>query len=304
MWIMFLKNRSESEELRVLKALNPRMDLAEKEKQYYLNLQKGFEGEVMFDVYLQRIFFQSLILNDLLLEQNHSHFQIDSLMISQSLTYLFEVKNFEGEYYFDGDTLKKINGNEVKNPLLQLERNLSLLRQFFNYIGFKISIEPYLVFVNPDFTLYNAPLNKRIILPTNLNRFINQLNNNKSTLNSQHSRLSEKLLSSHLTKSPFTKVPKYEYSQLRKGVFCHSCGTVLEEYSGRVFLCNNCSVKESTKSTLIRSVKEFNLLYPLEKLSTNIVYEWCGGVFPKKTIREVMKENFIILGYGQWSYYE
>ncbi|MFT9596347.1 nuclease-related domain-containing protein [Mesobacillus sp.] len=301
---MFLKNRYESEELRVLKALNSRMDLLEKEKQYYSNLQKGFDGEVMFDGYLQRIVIQSLILNDLLLEQNHSHFQIDSLMISQSLTYLFEVKNFEGEYYFDGDTFKKINGTEVKNPLLQLERNLSLLRQLFNYIGFKISIEPYLVFVNPDFTLYNAPLNRRIILPTNLNRFIHQLNNNKSALNNQHSRLSEQLLSSHLTKSPFTKVPKYEYSQLRKGLFCHSCGTVLEEYSGRVFMCNNCSVKENTKSALIRSVKEFNLLYPLEKLSTNIVYEWCGGVFPKKTIRQVMKENFIISGYGQWSYYE
>ena len=37
---MFLKNRYESEELRVLKALNSRMDLVEKEKQYYSNLQK------------------------------------------------------------------------------------------------------------------------------------------------------------------------------------------------------------------------------------------------------------------------
>lgn len=301
---MFKKNRSESEELRVLKALNKRMDLAEKEKQYYLNLQKGFEGEVMFDGYLQRIVIQSYILNDLLFEQNHSHFQIDSLMISQNLTYLFEVKNFEGEYYFDGDKFKTINGNEVKNPLLQLERNESLLRQFFNHIGFKTPIEAYLVFVNPDFTLYQAPFNRRIILPTNLNRFIHQLNNQKSTLNNQHSRLSEKLLSSHLTKSPFTKIPSYDYSQLRKGVFCHSCGTVMEEYSGRVFMCKYCSVKENTKSALIRNVKEYNVLYPQEKLSTNIVYEWCGGVFPKKTIRQVLKENFIVSGYGQWSYYE
>jgi hypothetical protein len=301
---MFKKNRYESEELRVLKALNKRMELTEKDKQYYSNLQKGFEGEVMFDGYLQRIVIQSYILSDLLFEHNHSHFQIDSLMISQSLTYLFEVKNFEGEYYFDGDKFKTINGNEVKNPLHQLERNESLLRQFYKSIGFNIPIEAYLIFVNPDFTLYQAPLNRRIIFPTNLNRFILQLNNHKSTLTNQHSRLADKLLSSHLTKSPFTKVPKYEYSQLRKGVFCHSCGTVMEEYSGRVFKCNNCSVKENTKTALIRSVKELNLLNPLEKMSTNIVYEWCGGVFPKKTIRQVMKENFITSGYGQWSYYE
>jgi hypothetical protein len=216
---MFKKNRYESEELKVLKALNVRMELAEKEKQYYFNLQRGFEGEVIFDGYLKRIGIQSYILNDLLFEQNHSHFQIDSLLISQILTYLFEVKNFEGEYYFDGDQLKTINGTEVKNPLLQLERNESLLRQFFNHIGFKIPIEAYLVFVNPDFTLYNAPLNRRIILPTNLNRFIHQLNNQKSTLNIQHSRLSDKLLSSHLTKSPFTKIPPYEYLFTQSRIF-------------------------------------------------------------------------------------
>ncbi|WP_213368698.1 nuclease-related domain-containing protein [Mesobacillus boroniphilus] len=301
---MFTKNRYESEELRILKALNKRMDLPDKEKQYFSNLQKGFEGELMFDGYLQRIVIQSYILNDLLFEHNHSHFQIDSLMISQYLTYLFEVKNFEGEYYFDGDTFKKINGNEVKNPLLQLERNVSLLRQFFISIGFKTPIEAYLVFVNPDFTLYQAPLNSRIILPTNLNRFIHQMNNQKSTLNIQHSRLSEKLLSSHLTKSPFTKILPYEYAQLRKGVFCHSCGTVMEEYHGREIICKSCAVKENTKNAMLSCVKEFNVLYPQEKLSTNIIYEWCGGLFPKKTIRQVMKENFIISGYGQWSYYE
>jgi hypothetical protein len=304
MWLMFLKNRYESEELRVLNALNSRMDLAEKEKQYYFNLKKGFEGEVVFDGHLKRIVIQSLILSDLLFEQNHSHFQIDSLMISQSLIYLFEVKNFEGEYYFDGETFKKINGTEVKNPLLQLERNASLLRQLFKSIGYKIPIEPYLVFVNPDFTLYQAPLNKRIILPTNINRFILQMNHQRSILNNQHSRLSERLLSSHLTKSPFTKIPPYEYAELRKGVFCHSCGTVMEEYRGREITCESCSVKENTKKALLRSVKEFNILYPLEKLSTNLIYEWCGGVFPKKTIRQVMKENYIISGYGQWSIYE
>ncbi|WLR56283.1 nuclease-related domain-containing protein [Mesobacillus subterraneus] len=300
---MFKKDRYESEELRVFKVLNRRMDLTEKEKQYYFNLKKGFEGEVMFDGYLRQIFIQSYILNDLLFEQNHSHFQIDSLMISQILTYLFEVKYFEGEYYFDGDQFKTIKGKEVKNPLLQLERNESLLRQFFNSIGFKVPIEAYLVFVNPDFTLYQAPLNRRIILPTNLNRFIHKMNNQKSTLNSQHSRLSEKLLSSHLTKSPFTKIPAFEYSQLRKGVFCHSCGTVMEEYSGVILTCKKCGKHENTKEVLLRSIEELQILYPTKKISTNTIYEWCGEIFPKLKIQQLLKENFIMSGYGQWSYY-
>jgi hypothetical protein len=301
---MFLKERYESEELKVLKALNTRMVLSEKEKQYYLNLQKGFEGEVMFDGYLQQITMQSYILNDLLLEQNHSHFQIDSLMILQRLSYLFEVKNFEGEYYFEGDTFQTINGNEVKNPLLQLDRNVSLLRQFFNSLRFKIPIEPYLVFVNPEFTLYQAPLNRRIILPTNLNRFIHQLNNQQTTLNHQHVRLSEKLLASHITKSPFSKVPHYEYSQLRKGVFCQKCGTGMVEYHSHILTCPKCGKPVNTKSALVQSIEDYQVLYPSEKLSTNTIYEWTGDLFPKRTIRQTLKENLIVSGYGQWSYYE
>jgi hypothetical protein len=236
---MFIKERYESEELKVLKALNTRMDLTEKKKQYYLNLQKGFEGEVMFDEHLHKVGIQTFVLNDLLLEWNHSHFQIDSLVILQQLIKLFEVKNFEGEYYFDGDKFKKLNGIEVKNPLLQLERNESLLRQLMNNYGYKIPIQAYLVFINPEFTLYQAPLNSRIILPTTLNRFIQKMNKQLSALNHQHERLSEKLLASHITKSPFSKVPHYDYSQLRKGVFCQRCGTGIVKYYSLILTCQN-----------------------------------------------------------------
>lgn len=301
---MFKKNRYESEELRVMKALNNRMELAEKEKQYYLNLQKGFEGEVMFDAHLHKVGIQSFVLNDLLFEWSHSHFQIDSLMILQQLINLFEVKNFEGEYYFDGDKFKKLNGTEVKNPLLQLERNESLLRQLMNYFGFKIPLQSYLVFVNPEFTLYQAPLDSRIILPTNLNRFIQKMNKQMSALNHLHERLSEKLLESHITKSPFTKVPDYDYSQLRKGVFCQACGSQIEEFHASTFVCKTCGKQENTKNTLLITIEEFRNLYPSLKVSTNIIYDWSGGVFPKKTIRRILKESFKVSGYGQWSYYE
>lgn len=301
---MFLKERYESNELKVLKVLKTRLDLPEKENQYYLNLQKGFEGEVMFDGYLHQVGIQTIVLNDLLFEWSHSHFQIDSIMILQQLIKLFEVKNFEGEYYFDGDKLKKLNGTEIKNPLLQLERNVSLLRQLLNSIGIKIPIEPYLIFVNPDFTLYQAPLDSRIILPTNLNRFIEKINKRISALNQYHVRLSEKLLASHITKSPYSKVPHYDYSQLRKGVFCQTCGTGIAEYHSLILTCPKCGKPVNTKSALLRSIEEYQTLFPSEKLSTNTIYEWSGELIFKRTIRQTLKENLIVSGYGQWSNYE
>lgn len=170
--------------------------------------------------------------------------------------------------------------------------------------GIKIPIRAYLIFINPEFTLYQAPLDRRIILPTNLNRLIQQFNNQKSTLNTQHARLSEKLLSAHLMKSPFSKVPEYDYYELRRGAFCDSCGTVMKEYRPIIVTCQKCGKHENAKDALLQNIEEYRILHPTKKISTNTIYEWCGGVFPKKTISLLLKENFIVAGYGQWSYYQ
>ncbi len=46
---MAYKPRIESNELKILRVLNIRMILSEKDKQQYFTLKKGYEGEVMFD---------------------------------------------------------------------------------------------------------------------------------------------------------------------------------------------------------------------------------------------------------------
>ena len=72
-----------------------------RENQNYINLEKGYEGERNFEVLLEHHLSEGLILNDLLLEKNNTLFQIDSLLISQNSIYLFEVKNYEGDFYIE-----------------------------------------------------------------------------------------------------------------------------------------------------------------------------------------------------------
>ena len=103
MWAnLIVKSRKESEELQMLKALANRMDLSEKDRLHFYSINKGFEGEVLFDRYLENLRSDCLILNDLLFKINHKTFQIDSLMIMSDSIFVFEVKNFEGDYYYDG----------------------------------------------------------------------------------------------------------------------------------------------------------------------------------------------------------
>ncbi|WP_312889188.1 nuclease-related domain-containing protein [Desertibacillus haloalkaliphilus] len=96
------------------------MDLSKKDKQHFFNLKKGYEGEIIFDSLTEKIQSECFILNDLLLKQNNTMFQIDSLLIFQESIYIFEVKNFEGDYYYESERLYKTPDSEITNPLNQL----------------------------------------------------------------------------------------------------------------------------------------------------------------------------------------
>ena len=46
---MAYKPRIESKELKILRVLNSRMILSEKDMQHFFTIKKGYEGEVLFD---------------------------------------------------------------------------------------------------------------------------------------------------------------------------------------------------------------------------------------------------------------
>jgi hypothetical protein len=98
-----MKHRYESLELKIMRSLNVRMKLETKEENYYLNLEKGYEGEQKFDKWTENFSDNCLVLNDLLLEYNNTIFQIDSLIIPSNTIYLFEVKNYEGDFFIEAD---------------------------------------------------------------------------------------------------------------------------------------------------------------------------------------------------------
>lgn len=113
-----------------------------------------------------------ILINDLCLDFNNSELQIDSLIMARNIIYPFEIKNYDGDYRYDAESKNfypKNSKDEIKNPLDQLKRSISLLRPLLKSLGWYSSIEGYVAFVNPEFTLYQAPLDAPIIYPTQLN---------------------------------------------------------------------------------------------------------------------------------------
>lgn len=225
-------------------------------------------------------------------------------MITSDNFYLFEVKNYEGDYYYEDEKLFVMNKTEVTNPLIQLSRSETLLGQLLHQLGYHSQIDAKVIFINPEFSLFQAPLGKPLILPTQVKRFLNRVNTTPLKLNRKHRILAEKLASLHITESPYQQLPSYSYNQVRKGLICNKCSSFILAVQGRSCLCQECGSKENLSLALIRSVKEYKLLFPKRKVTTTEIYFWCNEIIPKQRVRRFLEKNFKMVGTHQWAYYE
>ena len=213
------------------------------------------------------------------------------------------MKNYEGDFYIERDLWYSTSGNEIKNPLFQLNRSESLMRRLIQDYGLNLSLESCLIFINPEFTLYQFPLKLPIIFPTQLNRYMKNLYMKSSKLNEKHTRFAEYLVSQHLNESSYTRSPEYRYDQLQKGITCASCSSLLTSLSEKKLVCGECGCKEDIESAILRSVHEFQVLFPERKITTNGIHEWVKVIESKKTIRRILRRNFKLLGHAQKSHY-
>ncbi|MGG5252576.1 NERD domain-containing protein [Neobacillus sp. SM06] len=301
---MILKERKESLELRKMRSLRARMKLSVQDERHYLNLEKGYQGELIFDKLLRERLQKSWpVANDLLLATNHTHFQIDSLIFSHEPIYLFDVKNFEGDFFIEGDKWYSIVGDVVKNPYHQLQRAEALLRRLLRNYGYSPPIQSYLIFVNPDFYLYNAPLNHPFIFPTQINRFFKSLNLQPANGKNEYLQIANQLLSLHIEDSPFTQVPAYTYNGLRKGMTCLKCGrfVVMNEKEA---VCLHCGTIESLESAVLRSVMEYRILFPERKTTMAEISDWCEFTLSAKTLRRILKSTYVVVGRGTYACYQ
>ncbi|WP_160141669.1 nuclease-related domain-containing protein [Salicibibacter halophilus] len=298
-----IKERVEPSELKYLKFLKPRRGLTIKENQYYLKLLKGFKGEKEFDRLIQQeLTADCLVLNGLLFEHSLTVFQIDTLLIFQNDVYLIEIKYFEGDFYTDDEQWHVISGKEIKNPLLQIQRSESTFRQMQQSLKLDYTVKASLVFNNPEFHLYNASSDLPVIFPAQLYRFVKRLNDVPTEISQKHEQFADHLVSRHLTDSPHTRVPDYDYDQLKKGVVCPKCLSFLSQKESK-WVCNKCGNMEERADAILRTVNEFQFLFPNKKLTTKTICDWCGIVQGYKTVRRILNKHFNRIGNTNNSYF-
>lgn len=303
---MDIKLRQESRELKIYRSLHERSCLSTENRHHYMNLAKGYEGEVLLDARMKHLSNDWLMINDLRLDYNKTVFQIDKLLISSEKMYALEVKNLEGDYAIKGNGkwVSVSSDTEIKNPLHQVNRSEIYLQKVTKELGINIPIESALIFINPDFFLYNAPLDQPIIYPHQLKRLIKRLGNRPPGYTDSHINFARKLASMHLEDSPYTRLPEYHYNELKKGVICKGCGSFELEGKKHSFTCKKCGKTESVTSSVLSAMEEVHLLFPERKITTNLVHDWCKETPSKKSIQRILSQNLKQIGTGKHAYYE
>ena len=302
---MIRKERSIPEELLVTRYLEKRMELSEEAQGQLIKLEKGFAGELFWDSFITAGLPPSsyLMLSDLLLKNNNGEsFQIDSLFLTSKFT-IFEIKNYDGEYLIENNRWYTLFKTDIQNPLIQLQRTETAFRRLLKDLNLHIPVEAYVVFVNPEFTLYNAPLNPSIILPSQLKRFLQKMKQDTYETNARDLTIAEKIVSFHIKKSPYARQPIYRYEQLGKGVPCGCCGKFTNLLNLAYTVCKLCGYKESIETAILRNITEFQILFPEKVVTTSTIYEWSGKIVSEKTIRRILKKNFQIQSSKRYTYF-
>ncbi len=292
--------------LQVLTYLRPRMNLSGEQTLNFTNLTKGYEGErKLNDLLKEHLSSNYLVLNDLLLQSNHSEFQIDTLIIGKQKIYPLEVKNYEGDFYVENDKWYVAHTKqEIRNPLTQLQRSEFLLRHLLRKSYPNLSIKTCIIFINKTFTLYQAPLGLPAIFPTQLTRFIENISSKRSGRSQQITDIANHLASIHVTTSSYEKLPVYNYDELRKGLMCNvACGGILENYSKRTFICPTCQQTKNIHHAIYQNIKEFHLLFPEREITTGIIHDWCNFVVSRPSIRNVLKMYLKPITKGKYTHY-
>lgn len=290
--------------MRICDCLEERKILSQTEQNLLYNAEQGYTGECEFYAFLQDAASNKLLLlSSLSLRANNANFQIDSILINNETIYLFEVKNYAGDYYISKNRwFSHPARKEISNPFIQLKRSEGLLRQLLATHGIDYPIKAYVVFVNPEFTLFNASINYPLILRSQFSRFFRPSFFQQTPYSDKDFYVAQFLMDSHQDVIYKDNLPSYTFAELKKGIKCPKCGRFMRVETFYRVKCSACLYIERNESAVLRSINDFKFLFPEMKITTKNIVEWCN-ILSARVIRRILSNYLERRGQGRSTHY-
>lgn len=290
---MFLNQRMMSPELLHLKALEGRSKLSSSEKYKIYILERGFEGEILYDKIFEEVGHNHLyIYRDLYLRIENSVTQYDSLIISDDGIVVNEIKHYSGDYHYKEGQFYRNNKSIRDNAFYQLNRATGKLIKLRDEAGMTFNVSGKVIFPNDEFRLHSEDHSiwKNVVLRSGLREYFRGFNNYYA------GEYADKIV--HLIKNRIVENPYFndaaEMERLRRGLYCGKCAS-FNLIKGRFQLtCSDCGSIESNETHLLRAMSDFKYLFYNQPMSREALLELINHQFHKSTVYRAIRKHCLI----------
>lgn len=271
-----------------LEVLESRMQLDNTRKVELERLNNGFIGEQYFDDIIEPfVETHNLIhIKDILFEydEGKKEIQIDNIVIANDTCYIFEVKKYQfnlciddrGFFYYE-------DGKEFTSLNTQVEKQKGEVRQLLNEVGYPMAINHFIVFVNPERTVFGLQRKHNVLTRAILNDFLEQkMKPNRKDYSFFVSAINER----RLKISKYAEFYKIDLDLLNKGVYCASCQNRMRRTSRYYFTCYRCEVRLGTLDAVKLLIRELRLLNPEHKITSKLIRRLSDGEISDSIIRK------------------
>jgi rubrerythrin len=233
----------------------------------------GYRGEQYIDYPLSYLDEKNyFIFHHLRLETNKHFFQMDTLIFTNKMAIILEIKNFSGTIYFDPKFKQLIQTKDGKDiayayPLTQLDRQKSNLKEWLRINKLEdIAIQSLVVISNSYTIISTSPednyIHHKVIHKEELPNKILQLEKYTNVNRIEEKALKKlfKLLLKKHTEGDASILEKFDIkkSDLLKGVICPKCGALPMERLKGNWICPHCEGKN--KHAHVKAVDDYRLL--------------------------------------------
>lgn len=300
-----LKARERPELLTVLELLNKRMTLPYSEKQHLTIMSKGFDGEVLFDSLMERsISTTTIVINDLSLILGSTPFQIDSILLTSDALYLYEVKNYQGNFTNQNSHFLTASGQDIDNPVNQLNRTAMLLSKVLKKWNVNLPIKSFVVFIHPSFILYEAKNSDPFIFPSQIEYHFTTVSRQSGILTDRIYSIAQELIKECQKELPYQRqLPCYSFKELKKGLLCSRCGSFDLVVTTKKGDCRACGTSTPINELFLSQVEAFKILFPDKLITSKKMYEWCGEMLTKRRIAALLNTTYEKTSYAKSTHY-
>ncbi|WP_050183333.1 nuclease-related domain-containing protein [Domibacillus robiginosus] len=246
--------------------LNPAAPQYPSVKEELRKCMAGMEGEKRLYYFLSELNESFRLLHDIRLPSPNgvTHFQMDTVVVSPSVIFIFEVKHLTGHLIFNRYTNQLIRGNQTfSDPITQVHRQKRALEQ---WLVKPVPILPAVVVSHPNARVDIIPPDSAdrefIVYPMEITSLVDAKINGRSPLLTAKEvhEISGALLKHHRPYDPgILKTFNIHPDQIQTGIRCTACKTFTVTKINKKWTCASCG--SYFKTAHLAALQEYVLLF-------------------------------------------